>query len=103
MGPQTPVDYSAYIGREVMILKPLYKNVDNQEPYETAYNPSWNYVGNVLYIESYDRNTRSFRFIDQINSHDEVLLEYDFDHSFVDFFQGPEEIQIDVDAINMLL
>lgn len=103
MASQSMIDYSTYVSREAIILKPLYKNVDNQEEYETTYNPPWNYVGNVLYIKSYDRNCRAFQFIDKAGSHDEVLLEYDFEHGFVDIIKEPEEIQIDANAISALL
>lgn len=103
MASQSMVDYSTYVGREALILKPLYKNVDHQETYEAEYNPQWNYVGNVLRIESYDRNCRDFRFVDQSGNHEEVLLIYDFEHGFVDLIPEPEEIQIDANAISVLL
>ena len=96
-------DYSTYVEREAIIVKPLYNDVENQEEYEEENNPQWNYVGNVLRIESYDRNCRSFSFVDQTGHYAEVLLEYDFENGFVDIIPDAEEIQIDVDAINMLL
>lgn len=103
MDSQIPVDYSTYVGREVVILRPVYEDVDHQEEYEAENNPPWNYVGNVLRIESYDRNCRSFSLVDQTGHYAEVLLEYDFENGFVDIIPDAEEIQIDVDAINMLL
>ena len=103
MESKRPLDYAEYVGKEVVILKPLYKNVDHSEPYEITCNPPWNYVGNVLYIKSYDRNCRDFQFIDKAGSHAEVLLEYDFEHGFVDIIKEPEEIQIDANAISALL
>lgn len=100
---QSMVDYSTYIGREALILKPLYEDIDNQKEYEAEYNPPWNYVGNVLRIESYDRNCRCFGFVDRAGNHEEVLLTYDFEHGFVDLIPDPEEIQIDANAISALL
>lgn len=103
MGSQSMVDYSTYVGREAVILKPVYEDVDHQEEYSAENNPPWNYVGNVLRIESYDRNCRSFGFVDHDGSHEEVLLNYDFEHGFVELIPDPEEIQIDVNAISVLL
>lgn len=33
MASQSIVDYSTYIGREAIILKPVYEDVDHQEEY----------------------------------------------------------------------
>lgn len=96
-------DYSQYIGQEVVIVKELIEDVDSGEPYDPGFIPAWNYVGNVLTITKYDPHSGSFRFVDKDGHDEELLLDYDFEHGYVEFFQEVNDTLIDADAINNLL
>lgn len=96
-------DYSQYVGREVVIAKELLEDVYAGDPYEPDCIPKWNYVGNVLTITHYNKNTDSFGFVDQKGESDELLLDYDFEHGYVELLPEIDEIQLDQDAISLLM
>ena len=93
------IDYHQYVGQDLIIVQELLENIDNEKPYDHRFAPSWNYVGNVLHITSFDAIGEFFCFTDQDGKKDEVLLPYDIDNGFVIPFIEPDEIQVDDDDI----
>ena len=93
------IDYHQYVGQDLIIIKELLENIDNGKPYDPEFAPSWNYVGNVLHITSFDAIGEFFCFTDHDGKKDEVLMPYDIDNGFVIPFIEPDEIQVDDDVI----
>lgn len=96
-------DYSQYVGREVVITTELLGDVYTGDRYEPDCIPKWNYVGNVLTITNYNTHTEAFGFVDQNGEFDEVLFNYDFEHGYVELLPEIDEIQLDQDAISLII
>ena len=91
--------YNQYVGPDLIITTELLEDIDTGKPYDHRFAPSWNYVGNVLHITSFDAIGEFFCFTDQDGKKDDVLLPYDIDNGFVIPFIEPDEIQVDDDVI----
>lgn len=80
-------DYHSFVGREFVIVRPLYEDIVNEREFCVGYVPKWNYVGNVLTITACQQWEKdqdcTLNFKDHNGNASEVLLEYDFDNGFL--------------------
>lgn len=96
-------DYAQYVGQDVVIVKELLEDVEEERSYDPGFMPFWNFVGNILHIVAYDHECESFTFIDKTGRSNDTLMPYDFEHGFVSPLAEEEEIQVDEDAIYELI
>lgn len=103
------IDYKSYIGRQAVVVRPVYENIDDKTEYFLEENPSWNHVGAILLITSSQKDSDdrcSFSFIEcdhPYEHHGEVLLDYDFQNGFVKLLDDMDEENEEYTSITELI